>query len=121
MPRPSRENDPLVKREHRQCNTGTMTTKRARFSQPSSPPDIGTYWDTVLAQTDEYPRGCFVAVGFDMWVVWSQIITALRRTANTFNTTFAKIFVPDYDFHGSPSFKNTAPNYGEEVVQHCDR
>ncbi|KAH6614546.1 hypothetical protein B0J18DRAFT_439617 [Chaetomium sp. MPI-SDFR-AT-0129] len=80
---------------------------------PRPSPRHSTYWDSVIAEanaSDVASRACFVAAGFDMWVVWSQIISELRRKENASNASFAKTYLPDYDRHGVPSL-DMEPTY----------
>lgn len=99
-----------------------MSTKG--FSDPLLPPPQpsqthdSTYWDSVITASTNYTpsTACFVAAGFDMWVVWSQIISHLRRRVNTFNALFADIYLPDYDRDGIPSFRDTEPTYGKKLL-----
>jgi len=77
-----------------------------------------TYWESVIAEAranDSPSSAFFVAAGFDMWVVWSQIITELRHRANVSNTLLTEIYLPDYDRHGLPSFQDADPTDGKEV------
>ena len=89
------------------------------LSQPSQTRD-STYWDSVIAESranDPPSRTFFVAAGFDMWVVWSHMITELRHNTNISSTSLTDIYLPDYDRHGLPSFRDTDPTHGEEVPQ----
>jgi hypothetical protein len=84
----------------------------------SHPPQTrnSTYWGSVIAESqanDSLSRASFVAAGFDMWVVWSQIITELSRKTNVSNA-LTEIYLPDYDRHGFPSFRDTSPTDGED-------
>jgi hypothetical protein len=104
----------LLERELRIMRTKDFSKSLLLHLQPSRTRH-STYWDSVIAEAranDTTSKACFVAAGFDMWVIWSQIIAELRRRDSGL---FAGIYLPDYDCHGHPSFGNTEPTYGKEV------
>ena len=81
-----------------------------------------TYWESVIAEAraNDSPSGAFfVAAGFDMWVVWSQIVTELRHSTDVSNTLLTEIYLPDYDRHGFPSFRDADPTDGKKVPRQC--
>jgi hypothetical protein len=77
-----------------------------------------TYWDSVIAKhdvegsDDTQARNIFVAVGFEMWLVWSSIIIELNYGANdgsnAYNTLAGKDYIPNYNWDGPSSFKQSA-------------
>jgi hypothetical protein len=58
----------------------------------------------VKGSDDTRTISVFVAVGFDMWQVWSSIIVELNYGANSHNdsydTLLAEIYILDYDENG---------------------
>lgn len=77
-----------------------------------------TYWDSVIAEhdvegsDDSQARNSFVAVGFDMWLVWYSIIIELNygtnNRSNAYDILAGEEYISSYNRGGLSTSRQSA-------------